>query len=277
MPHFFVDDAFSDSKEVMAIPARHRLAAVGLWTLCGSWSANKLTDGFVPDEVLKRLGGRPVLVDALVTLAGLWTRESDGIRFANWSKWQRTREQVVSYREAQAEKKQRQRENKKTQPSSGNAETSPGDTNGDENPCPQGTPQTPIPIPIPEPLSTYVTERATEPYGAGISATPGADLVREIIPRSHPAATQTALRIQASELLRQNTDPDIVRAALRLWCDKPGVGIGRTILASLASEAIKARAAPTHPGGLTAGEAKVANWASLGQSSNPNGQKAITP
>ena len=52
MPHFFVDDAFSDSKEVLAIPARYRLASVGLWTLCGSWSASKLTDGYTPNGVV---------------------------------------------------------------------------------------------------------------------------------------------------------------------------------------------------------------------------------
>jgi hypothetical protein len=74
-----------------------------------------------------------------------------------------------------------------------------------------------------------------------ISATPGADLVREIIPKGHPAATLTSLRLQASELLNTGTDRDTVAAGLRLWVDKPGVGIGRTILASMVSEVIKGR------------------------------------
>ena len=57
MPHFFVDDAFHDSKEVMSIPARYRNAAVGLWTRCGGWSAGKLTDGEVDMDTVRSFGG----------------------------------------------------------------------------------------------------------------------------------------------------------------------------------------------------------------------------
>ena len=88
------------------------------------------------------------------------------------------------------------------------------------------------------------TEPDTEPDPtAARSATPGAELVREIIPVNHPASTKTALRIQASELLRTGTDIDDVRAALRLWLDKPNLGAGRTVLAGLVSEVIKAQTA----------------------------------
>ncbi|MEZ0366786.1 hypothetical protein ACAG26_24235 [Mycobacterium sp. pUA109] len=93
----------------------------------------------------------------------------------------------------------------------------------------------------------------TEPHSAppptaAESATPGAELVREHIDRNHPAATKTALRIQASELLNTGTDREVVAAALQLWNDKPSVGNGRTILASLCSEVIKSRAAPAANG-----------------------------
>lgn len=88
------------------------------------------------------------------------------------------------------------------------------------------------------------TALRTEPHSepeptAAASATPGAQLVRENIRGNHPSATLTALRIQASELLRTGTEPSTVAAALQLWNDKPSVGIGRTILASLCSEVIK--------------------------------------
>ena len=308
MPHFFVDDAFSDSKEVLAIPARHRLAAVGLWSLCGSWSAAKLTDGFVPNDVVKRLGGRPALVDALVDLAKLWVREPSGIQFTNWSKWQRTREQVEAYRAAQAEKKRAQREklasnSQSTDTCQVNASSinshpaspkeSPGDksesslvedfSNENSQPTsesrPQGTPQTPIPTPKPIYRDKSFGDQATDPYAPGISATPGADLVRQVVPKGHPAATLTSLRIQASELIHQGAEPDIVRSALQLWCDKPNVGIGRTILSSLYSEAVKSRAAPRPSAqtgnGLTPGESKVAGWAALGQPQNTPNLKAI--
>lgn len=92
------------------------------------------------------------------------------------------------------------------------------------------------------------TEPDTEPNPtAALSATPGADLVREIIPTNHPASTKTSLRIQASELLRTGTETDDVRAALRLWLDKPNLGAGRTVLAGLVSEVIKDRAAHVRP------------------------------
>jgi hypothetical protein len=164
MPHFFVDDGFSDSKEVLAIPARHRLAAVGLWTLCGSWSASKLQNGFVSDEALKRFGARPTIINALCQITGpdgddwsLWMRVSGGIRFTNWAKWQRTREQVEAYRAAQAEKKRRQRNGTKPPATSDDRDVSPGDIKGDNETCPQGTPQTPIPIPKPVPKEPSVT------------------------------------------------------------------------------------------------------------------------
>ncbi|WP_160111003.1 hypothetical protein [Mycolicibacterium houstonense] len=260
MPYFFVDDGFGDSKEIMAIAPRYRNAAVGLWTRCGAWSAGKLEDGFVPADVLQMFGAKPNLIAALVDDAGLWDRVDGGIQFRNWAKWQRTREQVVSYRERQSEKKRAQREAKTDPKQDQNAaakpavtcddsDLSPGDTMRRRSTSGPSCPQTPIPVPKPVPnyLSGNESSNSTwvepEPSSAA-SATPGADLVRENISGRHPGATLTTLRMQASELLRSGTDRDIVAAALQLWNDKPGVGNGRTILASLCSEVIKTRNGP---------------------------------
>jgi hypothetical protein len=87
---------------------------------------------------------------------------------------------------------------------------------------------------------------AEPPHTPAIAATRGADLVRANIPKGHPNATLTSLRLQASELLNTGTEPDVVAEALRLWCNKPGVGIGRTILSSMCSEVIKSKAAQTN-------------------------------
>lgn len=255
MPYFFVDDGFGDSKEVMAIAPRYRNAAIGLWTRSGAWSAGKLEDGFVPLDVLQMFGAKPNLISALVDDAGLWERVKGGIQFRNWAKWQRTREQVVSYRERQSEKKRAQREGKtppkqaqtgdaKPTATCNDSKMSPGDTLNQSSTSGSTLPQTPIPTPIPTPnyLSGNESSNGTcvgpEPTSAA-SATPGAALVREHIRGNHPGATLTALRIQASELLKTGTDRETVAAALQLWNDKPSVGIGRTILASLCSEVIK--------------------------------------
>lgn len=135
-PHFVVDPDFANSAEVLSIPRRYRLAAVGAWTLAGSWSANKMTDGFVPDEVLDALGITPLLRDQLIAV-GLWTRVVDnpesesrtgsgptpdrvrtasgpGAQFNNWPKWQKTKAQWVKGRASNAERQQRYRNSKST-------------------------------------------------------------------------------------------------------------------------------------------------------------------
>lgn len=74
------------------------------------------------------------------------------------------------------------------------------------------------------------------------SATPGAQLVREIIPNTIPAAEQTMLRIRASEMLNTGTPPDDIRGGLRIWLDKPHLGAGA--LAACVSEHVKTRDRP---------------------------------
>lgn len=98
--------------------------------------------------------------------------------------------------------------------------------------------------------SSYLRESATESSGnSGIAATPGAALVNEIIPREHPDAVRTLLRIRASELLRAGHAKADVAAALELWLNKPS--LGPNVLPSLLSEVIRSRTAPagrTGPG-----------------------------
>lgn len=113
MPWFYVDDGFSDSKPVTHLPTRHRLAACGLWVLAGSWAAKEETDGFVPDSRLKLLGARDSLIDALTTPGPssrpLWTKVDAGVQFESWSKWQRTRDELLQKRLADAERQRNSR------------------------------------------------------------------------------------------------------------------------------------------------------------------------
>ena len=283
MPHFFVDDAFDTSKEVMSIPARSRNAAVGLWVRCGAWSAANLTDGLVPADVVRSYAGRATtsLVGHLVE-STLWEHgDGESVQFRNWAKWQRTAVQVREYRERQAEKKRQLRAQSATKvhpkcdesapkvspkckddkdesapnlhdtsaPTSDDAEMSPGDTLGDKNSCPPGSPQTPIPTPIPKYLTGSLSSSgqvskppAPDTPPTAESATPGAELVRAIIPNEHPAAIQTMLRIRASELINDGTSRETVEAALRLWLTKPH--LGPNVLPSLVSEVIRSRDQP---------------------------------
>lgn len=103
MAWFKVDDGFHSSPKLMKIPRRYRLAAIGLWTIAGSWCANQETDGVVPGYMIEEWGGTSALVNQLVTV-GLWLRIEDGAEFHSWSDYQPTRAQLEAGRQKNAEK-----------------------------------------------------------------------------------------------------------------------------------------------------------------------------
>lgn len=168
MPWFYVDDGFSDSKPVMNMPDRYRLAACGLWVLSGSWSAKEMTDGFVPMSKLKSLGAKPAHLEILTAAgdmdAALWEQKRGGFAFKNWPKWQRTRAEILAKREHEASKKRGQRAKGRAFLTSINGEMSPGDresvSDETQSDVPGGLPGIPIPIP---PLSS--NESVSSPVG----------------------------------------------------------------------------------------------------------------
>ena len=97
MAWFKVDDGLHSSRKVLSIPRNIRLAAIGLWTLAGSWSADEELDGFVPDYVVSEWGAPQKLVDALVK-AGLWSVVDDGTQFVKWNEYQPTRADLEAER-----------------------------------------------------------------------------------------------------------------------------------------------------------------------------------
>lgn len=94
---FKVDDSLHSSRKIMSIPRSIRLAAVGLWTIAGSWSADEELDGFVPAYMIAEWGATPKLVAALVT-AGLWEPTEEGTQFHKWSEYQPTRAELEAER-----------------------------------------------------------------------------------------------------------------------------------------------------------------------------------
>jgi hypothetical protein len=262
-PGFNVDLDFYDSPEVMSIPRKIRAAAVGVWTLAGSYSAKKLTDGYVSAEKLRELGCTPTIRAALIATRPepLWV---DGdhvgdIQFTRWTKWQRTSGEVKAYREAEAERKRRARESTRNASTSDDEEMSERTSAGQssdvrpDNGDPRGRARARQSETKPKTENSlgYLPESATESNASGgIAATPAADLVRANIPREINSATQTALRHRVGELLHEGTPPDIVEEALRDWTARTGIGPG--VLASLAADVVKrrnghARAAPNAP------------------------------
>lgn len=137
-PGFNVPLGFYDGPEVNSIPRRIRAAAVGVWTLCGAFSANKLQDGYVGPEMLKQLGCTDAIRAALKATRGpdgepdpLWIDARDGgIQFTKWSTYQRSRAEVKAYRKADAERKKAERDAAKQAVTSADSKMSGRTSNG---------------------------------------------------------------------------------------------------------------------------------------------------
>ncbi|OYN76826.1 hypothetical protein CG716_20140, partial [Mycolicibacterium sphagni] len=129
MPWFYVDDGFSDSKPVMNMPDRYRLAACGLWVLAGSWSAKEELDGFVPTSKLKQLGARPPIIAALTDAgpmsAPLCTEVPGGLQFNSWEKWQPTKAELDAERIENERKREADAERKRIERAEKNGEIPP--------------------------------------------------------------------------------------------------------------------------------------------------------
>lgn len=66
--------------------------------------------------------------------------------------------------------------------------------------------------------------------------TEAGNLVRAVVPESHPSAIRKQLSKQAAALLAEGIGPEVVEAALKLWLSK---NLSPALLPSLASEAMK--------------------------------------
>jgi hypothetical protein len=108
IPWFKVDDGFHGHPKVMDLSVE----AVGLWTLAGSWCAKYLTDGFVPEKTVRRLGGGPDLAGELYA-AGLWEASNGGWQFKDWTDYQPSKAEVEAERQAARDRMKKVRAAKK--------------------------------------------------------------------------------------------------------------------------------------------------------------------
>lgn len=78
MTWFMIDDGIYDSPQCEELP----LAAIGLWTLAGSYVGRQLRhgdyDGSITMQRVRKLGGSPKLARQLVD-AGLWRETEPGV------------------------------------------------------------------------------------------------------------------------------------------------------------------------------------------------------
>lgn len=115
MPWFRLDDVFHSHPKVIAAGNE----AVGLYVRCGTYAAEHLTDGFVPEHIAHLYGGLDVrrgsdetLVATLVRTR-LWRRTRGGWRMPDYLDYNPSRQEVEIERKRAAERQARWREKKK--------------------------------------------------------------------------------------------------------------------------------------------------------------------
>jgi len=173
---FKVDDSFfSNTKTAMLSDG-----ATALWLRSGSWSAQQLTDGFIPARMVPMFRGSDDSVRELCDV-GLWERddELDGYRFHDWSDYQPDGEEVDALRRKRSEAGKRganRRWNRKTVDENGKNGKTDGKCHGKPmanawqtdgksmaNSCP-------VPVPVPdkkekEEYSSFSKETGVTEFG----------------------------------------------------------------------------------------------------------------
>jgi hypothetical protein len=104
MTWFKVDDNLALHTKVL----RAGNEAIGMWVRAGSWSAQQLTDGHIPREIVAILGGDKVA--ARLVAVGLWHETEGGYDFHEWSERQPSRQKVERERAAAQERKAKWKE-----------------------------------------------------------------------------------------------------------------------------------------------------------------------
>lgn len=111
MPWFKVDDGLHSHPKAR----RAGLAAMGLWTVAGSWSSEHAQEGFVPDWFVGGWRGKRA-AEQLVR-ARLWfaDRKDDetGWRFHDWEHFQPSKAEIERDREHNRERQKRFRERRR--------------------------------------------------------------------------------------------------------------------------------------------------------------------
>lgn len=152
-----LDDEFYDHPKVLRVS----LAATGLYALCLSYAARKMTDGALPANAVRRLAGDEMweaLAEQLVHV-GLWEREHDGFRIHDFLAYNRSKAEVLADRAAlRAVRSQAGRAGAAARWQRDSTSNGKPMANGWQEPS-QGPWQTdgPIPVPIPVPIPNTET------------------------------------------------------------------------------------------------------------------------
>lgn len=104
MPWFRLEDSFHHHPKVV----RAGNAATGLWVRCGTYSAQYLTDGVIPDDIAHAYG-RPREIQTLLD-TGLWVENGTGFLIPDYLDFNPSKAQVEIDRAMARERQRRARE-----------------------------------------------------------------------------------------------------------------------------------------------------------------------
>lgn len=134
---FQVDPDFYDHPKTLGMSD----AATALWVRAGSYSAAKLTDGFVADAALALLSQTPMEAARELTRRGLWSRVKGGYVFHEWGTRNLTRARVEADKTSDRERKRRERESaRRNAKSQVKGQSVRSDSEPDSDRTPEGIP-----------------------------------------------------------------------------------------------------------------------------------------
>lgn len=111
MAWFNADDKMHSHPKVRAAG----LEAIGLWTVCGTYCTDYLTEGVVPKWYVDSWPRGPRLAQRLVD-ASLWEAHPDGWRFLSWDEYQQSKNAIEEKRERWRKRQQAYRDKKHGNP-----------------------------------------------------------------------------------------------------------------------------------------------------------------
>lgn len=162
MTWFRIDDQLADHPKVMAL--EDRLAALGLWTMCGTYASKHLTDGFVPHPVAVMYGGPKwsKLIPDLVRV-GLFESVPNGYLLHDYLDYNPSREKISTER---AKKKAAgQAGGQASAQARASADAGRGGSESDQ------PPSRPVPSPVPDDVFQYIDPAAL--YREKVGRRPG--------------------------------------------------------------------------------------------------------
>jgi hypothetical protein len=203
MPWGRIDDGLYDHPKLDAL-GRDRLACIGLHMLAISWSNRFLTDGFVPAERVRRLGGTARLAGRLV-YAGLWERVGDDFRIHDFLDFNDSAEVVRAEREAARE---RMRVLRNTRRTSGEVRDAPR----------AGAPTVPLPS-VPTPPAPRARARGEQNGNPPVEDEDGYDQVRQWLAGHGAWVDSPKLETDLARLVDRDGVDRVLRTMGALWDD----------------------------------------------------------